>query len=158
MQINRYRSGTIRFVLSLSRELNEIVKRLCSNVFYSKTSSKSFTTVTQTSDRIIDEACSIERCLLYIGTRTEQRKRKVGRRNGKLKGASQWVDNEGRGQWNLWGWKKFFIYIYVMYFSSFVFDDPRIYLSGIVLRGAESRTANIKSIENHSNQRGNKVG
>lgn len=51
-----------------------------------------------------------------------------------------------------------YIYIYVMYFSSFVFDDPRIYLSGIVLRGAESRTANIKSIENHSNQRGNKVG
>lgn len=56
------------------------------------------------------------------------------------------------------GWKKFFIYICVMYFSSFVFDDSRIYLSGIVLRGAESRTANIKSIENHSNQRENKVG
>lgn len=36
MQVNRYRSGTIRFVLSLSRELNEIVKRLCSNVFYGK--------------------------------------------------------------------------------------------------------------------------
>lgn len=83
MQVNRYRSGTIRFVLSLSREVNEIVKR-----FLWKNSSKSFTTVTQTSDRIIDEAYSIERCLLYIGTRTEQRKGKVGRRNGKLKGAS----------------------------------------------------------------------
>lgn len=46
-----------------------------------------------------------------------------------------------------------------MYFSSFFFDGPRIYLSGIVLRGVElSRTANIKSIENHSNQGRNKVG
>lgn len=122
MQVNRYRSGTIRFVLSLSREVNEIVKRFALQRFLWKNSSKSFTTVTQTSDRIIDEAYSIERCLLYIGTRTEQRKGKVGRRNGKLKGASHSGSTRRRRRkrmvesLGIRGWKEIFIYTCNVFF------------------------------------------
>lgn len=116
MQVNRYRSGTIRFVPGLSRELNEIVKRLCSNVFYGKLLPNRLQRLRKHPIGLSMKRVASKGVYFTLGTRTEQRKGKVGRRNGKLKGTSQWVDNEdeGRGWWNLWEWDgRNSLYIYV---------------------------------------------
>lgn len=89
MQVNRYRSGTIRFVPGLSRELNEIVKRLCSNVFYGKLLPNRLQRLRKHPIGLSMKRVASKGVYFTLGTRTEQRKGKVGRRNGKLKGTSQ---------------------------------------------------------------------